>query len=233
MKDARTHGRTDAPTHGRTDGQDMDRREALAAMGVGAFAAYGVGTPTWERFKRLAVSGQQSAGFFTPAERATLGVLVDMVIPRDAKSGSATDAGSLDYMDFVVGDSSDRGKQAWRDGLAWFDAEAGRRFNKTFTQASEQERGQIVDAVAWPARAAAELRPQVDFFNRLRDLTATAFFSSRMGVEDLNYMGGVFNPDWQGAPPEALRELGVSYAEWDAKYAPRPTPHAPRPRSHE
>ena len=198
--------------------RELDRREALAAMGVGAFAAYGVGTPAWERFRQLAASRQQPAAFFSASERQLLGTIVDMVIPRDAKSGSATDAGSLDYMDFVVGDSSPRSQQAWRDGLAWFDAESQRRFTKPFGQASEQERGQILDAVAWPARAAAELRPQVDFFNRLRDLTATAFFSSHMGIEDLNYMGGVFNPNWQGAPPEALTELGVSYAEWDRKY---------------
>ena len=200
---------------GQTGGREVNRREALGVMGA---AAYGVGSPAWERFKRLAVSGQQSARFFTDSERALLGIIIDMIIPRDAKSGSATDAGSLDYIDFVVGDSSPRTQQAYRDGLRWYDEEATRRFNKTFGQASEAERGQIVDTVAWPARAPAELRPQVEFFNRLRDVTATAFFSSRMGVEDLPYLGGVFNPDWQGAPPEALRELGVSYAEWDAKY---------------
>ncbi len=92
------------------------------------------------------------------------------------------------------------------------------RFNKTFVQAAEAERVQIVELVAWPARAAADLASQVSFFNRLRDLTASAFFSSRMGVEDLGYIGNVFNPNWQGAPEAALRELNVSYAEWDAKY---------------
>ncbi len=191
-------------------------------MGVGALAAYGVGTPSWDKFKSLTASGQQAATFFSAAETAMLRVLVDLIIPRDAKSGSATDSGAIPYMDFVVGDGSERSKQAWRDGLKWFDDESGRRFNKSFTQAAEAERTQILDLVAFPARAAAELRPQVDFFNRLRDLTASAFFSSRMGVEDLGYLGGVVNIEWTGAPPAALRELGVSYAEWDAKYG-----HAP------
>ena len=62
------------------------------------------------------------------------------------------------------------------------------------------------------------LKPQGEFFNRLRDLTGSAFFSSKMGVHDLGYMGNVPNPDWQGAPKAALDELGVSYAEWDRKY---------------
>lgn len=226
-------------------GHEMDRREALASMGAGVLGAYGVGTSSWERFCRQAVKpSSQSSLFFTAAELATLGALADIIIPRDAKSGGATDAGALPYMDFVVSENGPQGQQAWRDGLRWFDEEAGRRFTKTFVQATPAERTHVVELVAWPARAAAELQPQVNFFNRLRDLTASAFFSSRMGVEDLGYIGNVFNPDWTGAPPEALRELGVSYAEWDAKYgtrgqrpgagghdAPRPTPHAPRPRS--
>jgi len=72
--------------------------------------------------------------------------------------------------------------------------------------------------VAWPARTASALKPQGEFFNRLRDLTGSAFFSSKMGVHDLGYVGNVPNPNWQGAPRAALEELGVSYAEWDKKY---------------
>lgn len=217
---------------------DPDRREAIASMGAGLLGAYGVGSPTWERYQRLLADRQQAATFFTAAETALLGALADIIIPRDAKSGSATDSGAIPYMDFVVGDGSERSKQTWRDGLRWYDEEAGRRFNKTFVQATAAERTQIVDLVAFPARAAAELRPQVEFFNRMRDLTASAFFSSRMGVEDLQYLGGVVNMTWTGAPAEALRELGVSYAEWDAKYgrlpgvptgpAARRTPHDSR-----
>jgi gluconate 2-dehydrogenase gamma chain len=216
--------KTDKPTNG------MDRREAIASMGVGAMAAYGVGTPSWEKFRKLQ---QQPATFFNAADTALLGVLANIIIPRDAKSGSATDSGAIPYMDFVVGDGSERSKTAWRDGLRWFDEEAGRRFNKTFVAATEAERTQIIELVAWPARAAAELRPQVDFFNRLRDLTASAFFSSRMGVEDLGYLGGVVNPEWKGAPPEALRELGVSYDEWDRKYGHAPgVPTGPTTPAH-
>ena len=195
----------------------MNRREALASLALGATAVNGVAPPSWERFRRWLQNPQQGR-FFSDAERATVTMLSDMIIPRDEKSGGATDAGSVEYMDFVVGDASDRTKQAWRDGLRWLDEECGRRFQKPFVQCDETQRGAVLDDIAWPARARADLQPQVDFFNRARDLISTAFFSSRMGVQDLRYMGGVFNPDWQGAPPEALRELGVSYEEWDAKY---------------
>lgn len=196
----------------------MDRREALGSLGLGAAAAYGVGSPGWERFQRLLATGQQAYRFFTGPELEMVRVLADLIIPRDEKSGGATDAGSIEYMDFVIGERDDRGKQQWHDGLRWFDDECGRRFQKTFVACTDAERGQVLDDIAWPARATAERRDQATFFNRLRDLTASAFFSSRMGIQDLGYQGGVFNPVWRGAPPEALRELGVSYEEWDRKY---------------
>ena len=196
----------------------VSRREAVEMLGVGSLAAYGVGSPSWERFHALEAGGQQAMRFFTAAEEALMRVLADMIIPRDEKSGSATDAGAIEYMDFVLSENSDRARQQWHDGLKWFDDECGRRFQKAFVACSDAERGQVLDDIAWPARASAERRDQATFFNRVRDLTASAFFSSRMGVTDIGYIGNVFNPQWRGAPDEALRELGLSYEEWDRKY---------------
>lgn len=200
---------------------DMNRREALEALGLGAMASYGVGSPTWERFRKWMASAQAQWRFFTDPELATVRVLADMVIPRDEKSGSATDAGSIEYLDFVLSESGDRTKQAWHDGLRWFDEECGRRFAKPFVQCDDTQRGAVLDDIAWPVRAREDLRQAAEFFNRVRDLVAAAFFSSRMGVEDLGYQGGVFNPNWRGAPDEALRELGLSYDEWDRRYGGR------------
>ncbi len=195
----------------------IDRREALAGIGFSAMAAYGLGTPAWQRFQRLLAGGELRA-FFTAAETALLSQLADMIIPADDKSGSATDSGALAYMDFVVGESSPKTQQAWRDGLKWYDTECQQRYGKIFVECSVTQRGAILDSVAWPAKTDKALKPQGEFFNRLRDLTGSAFFSSKMGVHDLRYMGNVPNPDWQGAPKAALDELGVSYAEWDRKY---------------
>lgn len=200
-----------------TDDNGIDRREALVGIGLTALAAYGIGTPTWHRFQRLLSAGELRA-FFTAAEMALLGRLADMIIPSDDRSGSATDSGALVYMDFVVGESSPTTQQAWRDGLRWYDVECRRRYGKVFVECGVSQRAALLDEVAWPAKASAALQSQAAFFNRLRDLTASAFFSSRMGVHDLGYVGNVPNPDWQGAPKAALEELGVSYTEWDRKY---------------
>ena len=200
-----------------TDETRIDRREALTGMAFSAMAAYGVGTPTWHRFQRMLAGGELRA-FFTAAELALLGQLADMIIPSDERSGSATDSGALVYMDFVVGESSLKTQQAWREGLKWFDEECQRRYSQVFVECSVSQRAALLDAVAWPDRTDKALKAQGEFFNRLRDLTGSAFFSSKMGVHDLGYMGNVPNPDWQGAPKAALDELGVSYAEWDKKY---------------
>ena len=195
----------------------VDRREALQVMGALAASSYGLAMPLRERFERLRARGQQPA-FFSDAERALVGVLADMIIPRDDKSGSATDAGAVPYMEFVLSEAGPQAQQAWHDGLAWLDFEANRRFQKPFAQADESQRGQILDDLAFPDRAADAFKTQAQFFSRVRDLVAAAFFSSRMGVEDLGYQGNRYVMQWQGAPPEALARLGASYAAWDARY---------------
>jgi len=195
----------------------LDRREALGAMGALVVGAAGLPS-TRDRYDRLVRSGAQQPAFFAESERALMTVLADMVIPRDEKSGSATDSGALPFMEFVLSESHAATQQAWHAGVAWFDAESNRRFQTGFAAATDPQRGQILDDVAWPARATEAFRDQAAFFNHLRDLVASAFFSSQMGVGDLGYLGGVANPNWQGAPPEATGPLGVSYTDWDARY---------------
>jgi hypothetical protein len=196
----------------------MKRREAIEALGLGAAASYGVGSPFSERFRAWMASRQGAWRFFNPAELAAVRRLADMLIPRDERSGSATEAGSIEYLDFVLGESSERTRQAWRDGLRWLDEECARRFGRPFERCEERQRAALLDDIAWPARAPEELRVGAEFLSRARDLVAAAFFSSRMGVEDLGYQGGVFVPEWRGAPEPALRELGVSYEDWDRRY---------------
>lgn len=208
---------------GAGDDIGLNRREMLAMLAAGAL-------PSRERFERLVRSGAQQPVFFGDGERALMRVLADMIIPREETSGSATDAGSIEYIEFVLNEAGDQTKQAWHDGLRWFDEEAGRRFQQPFIQCAEPQRGQILDDVAFPARASEPFRSAALFFNRLRDLVGAAFFSSSMGVQDLGYLGNVFNPVWQGAPPEALAPLGLSYEEWDRRYRPPAAPRAVSPR---
>jgi gluconate 2-dehydrogenase gamma chain len=119
-------------------------------------------------------------------------------------------------MDFTMNDRPN--SQKWmRDGLAWIDAQSNKRSGKAFADATQSQREAILNDIAWPARANASMADGVSFFNRFRDLTATGFWSSRIGVKDLKYLGNVLAPDWNGCPPAALKKLGVTYAKFDRK----------------
>ena len=201
--------------------KDMSRREAvqtLAALPAAIFFS----TAELEKARKfvdkaLTATAQGKAyapKFFTPAEWKTVRVLAEMVIPRDERSGGAIDAGVPEFIDFTVTDRP-RWQKGAREGLAWIDAESNRRFGKPFADATTTQREAILDDIAWPARAPASMKAGVEFFNGFRDLTASGFWSSQIGVKDLRYMGNVFNPNWQGCPPEALKKLGVTYAKFD------------------
>jgi len=155
--------------------------------------------------------------FFTAHEWRTVRVLVDEVIPRDAKSGSATDAGVPEFMDFIMRDKPNN--QLWmRGGLAWLDLECERRFGTTFLGARGTQRTQVLDDIAYPEKASDAMRPGVAFFNRFRDLTSSGFWTTKIGIADLQYMGNRVLPGWHGCPDAALTKLGVTYGEvYDAK----------------
>jgi len=150
--------------------------------------------------------------FFTKHEWQTVSILVDMIIPADERSGSATAAKVPEYMDWLMADSesSRDDRTAMRGGLAWLDLQASERFGKTFAAATDAERRQILDDIAWPKKAKPEMGVGVHFFNEFRDLTASGFFSTEMGYKDVRFVGNAFNPGYSGCPPEAMAKLGVS-----------------------
>ena len=170
-----------------------------------------------------ATATQTAPHFFTPHEWKTVRVLVDYIIPRDNVSGSATDAKVPEYMDFLLAekDANPATQVAMRGGLAWIDTESQKRFAKTFIEASDAQRRQILDDIAYPQKAAAGMSYGVAFFNRLRDMTASGFYSSAIGWKDLQYIGNVFNPAYDGCPPAALEKLGVSYDVMTTRVSPQ------------
>ncbi len=99
--------------------------------------------------------------FFTPHEWETVRVLADIVIPRDERSGSASDALVPEFMDFILRDplaekaQLERNQTRMRGGLAWLDLECGRRFaGKSFVACSDAARKTVLDDIAYPRKAA-------------------------------------------------------------------------------
>jgi gluconate 2-dehydrogenase gamma chain len=175
---------------------DAEAQQAHAHAQAAQIAAKKTGTP----FKPK---------FFTAHEWATVNMLVDIIIPRDERSGSATDAGVPQFMDFILIDQPGR-QTAMRGGLAWVDRECVTRFDKMFVDCTADERKRVLDDIAWPKQAPPGLSHGVAFFNSFRDLTASGFWTSKMGIQDLQYTGNVFVPEWKGCPDDVLTKLGVA-----------------------
>ena len=204
----------------------MDRRESLKLLALALSAtAPGVLTAAgcrWtasdaERAAREAEEarsrGDFSPQFFTGEEYETVRILADMIIPADDRSGSATDVGVPEFMDFIVTDMPGM-QDPMRQGLAWLDAWSRERFGAPFAACSDAERMDMVDAIAWPEDADPALTAGVLFFNFFRDLTASGFWTTEAGMADLGYMGNVFVHEWTGAPKSEIERLGLSEASW-------------------
>ena len=156
-----------------------------------------------------------STTFFKPHEMATIGVLADIIIPKDDISGSATDAKVPDFIEFMVKDRPEN-QIPMRGGLRWLDVQCLKRFDKSFVDCSEKERMEMVDEIAWPKKAKPEMAQGVAFFNLMRDFTASGFFTSQMGVKDLGYAGNTPNK-WNGVPDDVLKQYGLSYSDREMK----------------
>lgn len=194
----------------------MNRRESLKLIATApVVAGFSWTAHDVAQAQELAAQANASSfapSFFTDQEYETVRILVDMILPADERSGSATDAGVPEFMDFMMMDKP--GIQLpMRGGLAWLNSQCRKRFDKLFADCTEDERKAVLDDIAWPEQADPSLSQGVAFFNRFRDLTASGFWSSQMGVADLQYMGNVFVPEWTGCPDEVLDKLGLSYEE--------------------
>ncbi|MCZ2460506.1 MAG: gluconate 2-dehydrogenase subunit 3 family protein [Chitinophagales bacterium] len=214
----------------------MDRRESLKLIATGAVAVPAViaacnteekktteqkAEPSFnldrypeelKREKKLLAE----ENFFTPEEMATITILADIIIPKDEVSGSASDAKVPDFIEFIVKDMPEH-QVPLRGGLSWLDVECLKRYEKPFRECSHEQQIEMVDDIAYPER---KLKPGmsqgVKFFNKMRDLVATGFYTSEIGVKDLGYMGNRPN-QWNGVPDDVLKQYGMAYTEKELK----------------
>ena len=208
----------------------MDRRKSIKAMILGTFstavlveACKSSATTVAEvnmddrmqEEKDYLVKVKAQPNFFTEHEMATITLLSDIIIPKDAVSGSATDAKVPEFIEFIVKDMPDH-QVPMRGGLKWLDLHSYKKHAKAFTECSGKEQIAIVDEIAYPQKAAPELAQGVSFFNKIRDLVTTGFYTAEIGVKDLGYMGNVPNR-WEGVPDEVLKQHGFAYTEKELK----------------
>ena len=221
----------------------MDRRKSIKTLLVGTVAAGTLAEAcnTEERKTPPATAGNaanpdainrmkeeaehekevSSKTFFTPDELATITVLGDIIIPKDEISGSASEAKVPEFIEFIVKDVPSH-QTPMRGGLRWLDMQCLNKYGKAFRECSPPQQLEMVDAIAWPEKAKPEMAQGVAFFNLMRNLTASGFYTSAIGVKDLGYAGNIPN-QWNGVPDEVLKQYGLAYSEKELRECYDPT----------
>lgn len=155
-----------------------------------------------ERLKKL-----HSETFFTPHEMGTITILADMIIPKDELSGSASDAKVPEFIEFIVKDIPDH-QLPMRGGLKWLDMQCFSRYGNAFAACTATQQMELAKEIAYPKKAKPEMQQGVAFFNRMRNLTASGFYTSAIGIKDLGYVGNAPNK-WTGVPAEVLAQYNM------------------------
>ena len=211
----------------------MNRRESLKALTIGTLSTGVLLNACKPKDEKAEVTVQKEGEpdrpqnelernnklntekFFTEHEMATITVLGDIIIPKDDKSGSASDAKVPEFIEFIVKDMPDH-QLPMRGGLRWLDVQMLNRHNNAFKDCTSEQQLQIVNEIAYPGKAKPEMQQGVAFFNRIRSLTATGFFTTKMGMDDIGYVGNTPN-QWNGVPDDVLKQYGLSYNEKELK----------------
>lgn len=204
----------------------MNRRDSLKALGLTALStgvliqackpgeekgnvatADGELPPGRQEFEEARDKALNAQKFFNDHEMATITILADIIIPKDDKSGSASEAKVPEFIEFIVKDMP-ANQTPMRGGLKWLDLQCLNRYQKTFKEASENQQIEMVDAIAYPAKAKPEMQQGVAFFSLMRNLTASGFFTTEMGIKDLGFVGNTPNV-WDGVPADVLAQYGM------------------------
>jgi gluconate 2-dehydrogenase gamma chain len=194
-----------------TENSGVSRRELFQIAGSApAMAAATAGAAQAQT--HAAQAGAYQRKVFDERDWQTVRVLCDLIVPADERSGSATQAGVPEFIDDWLDfrkdqDGHDDLTAQILGGLAWLDRESSQLSGRDFARAAAGQQKQILDRIAWPERCAAEDSRWAAFFTKFRDLTLNGFYSSKMGIADLPYLGNTAVAEWKGCDPAVWAKI--------------------------
>jgi gluconate 2-dehydrogenase gamma chain len=151
--------------------------------------------------ERAAAAGKYTPKFFNAHQYETLQSLCDTILPRDEKSGGAVEAGAPEFIDLLTSENEDF-QLALGGGLMWLDSRCVDQYGKVYLDCAAEQQKKVLDLIAYRknAKKDASLSQGVAFFAFLRDMTCDGFYTSKIGIEDLQYIGNVPRSEWPGCP---------------------------------
>lgn len=192
-----------------TDG--ISRRDVLRTLAIGAaggsvlqvipLQAAEMAHQAVRKEKAAALAGKYAPKYFTAKQYETLTSLCDTIIPKDERSGGAVDAGAPEFIDLLTSENPEF-QNRLGGGLMWLDSYCLDHYGKLYMETTPEQRKEIIELIAYRknAKANPELHQGVAFFAFLRNMTCDGFYTSKIGIEDLQYIGNVTRSEWPGCP---------------------------------
>ena len=192
--------------------QGITRRDILKTLAISAvgssvlqvipaqaaeFAHQGV-----RKEKAASAAGKYVPKYFSPHQYETLNWLCDAIIPKDDHSGGAVEAGASKFIDLLTSENPEFQLELG-GGLIWLDSQCADRYGKNFLESTPEQRKEIMDLIAYRKNGKADpsLSQGVAFFAFLRDMTCDGFYTSKIGIADLQYIGNTSQHEFPGCPP--------------------------------
>jgi len=140
--------------------------------------------------------------FFDAHQYKTLQALCEAILPADADSGGAIEAGAPEFIDLLSSENTDY-QQTLGGLLKWIDSTCTTRHGKAWVECSPKQQKEILDLIAFRKSSEHDdaLMEPVESFSFLRNLTADGFFTSKIGIKYLGYKGNTFLTEFPGCPP--------------------------------
>jgi hypothetical protein len=200
--------------------RDSIKTIALSSLGASLFmgSCYDVSKEKIKRSLTRYEYGRTKVEKLTDDELITLDKICNIILPPN-EYGSIRDAEVVQLIEFMAKDIPTYQKPL-RDGLIWIDSESESRFNKIFNQLNEENQKEIFDDIAYydPNKSIDEYPDEVQWFNLVRNLTMTGYFTSEVGIKELGYKGNFPNV-WDGVPQDVLDQYGLEYdKDWIDKF---------------
>ena len=152
--------------------------------------------------EKAANKGPYAPKYFPPDQYRTLQSLCDSIFPADSESGGAVEAGAPEFIDLLTSENPQY-QLTLGGGIMWLDSTCMNRYDKVYLDCSKEQQTEILDRIAYRKTIEADpsLAQGVKFFAFLRNLTADGFFTSKIGIQYLGYIGNTFVAEWKGCPP--------------------------------
>jgi len=173
---------------------DITRRDALRRLAL-VLTATGIVDRVAAQEVHLMTSQAQAAagGTYTPKglsphEYATLERLTDLIIPVENGAPGAVAAGAAAWIDMLTS-VNDQLKTTYTTGLAWLDSTMKQQGAEDFLSASPAVQTELLDRIAYRRNTTPELAPGIQFFTWARRMTVDAFYTSEIGIRDIDYRG--------------------------------------------